>query len=544
MMLTEPEFLVCDVLIVGSGGAGLRAAIEAKLAGANVFLASKSPVGLGNNTAISKASVPAAGVGDKHDSPEAHLKDTLTSGRFMNDKAIAEKICREAVNDVPSLEKYGIRFQKKENEFVIRKVPGHSYGRHLSAGNRSRGVDLTIPLKAYAADIGIGFIERCFISHLFVNENGITATGISREGKFWAIQAETVVLATGGYAQIYLHCDNAAGSTGDGVALAFNLGVPLRDMEFVQFYPTAISSGAYMIAYETFVANYGAPIKNNLGENIIKKYGLADPLVMTRDKLSQAIMREIMEGRDIDGGVIMDLSGMSDKDLRERGAVLPESVMGKTEFIVTPTSHFSIGGISIDAECRTSIPGLFACGEVTGGAHGANRLAGNALAEIFVMGRTAGKNAAQMALSSPRGKQDTSAVFVEKDRLESLIAGQDDNQLKESIKVLKETMWQNVGIIRNQTGLENALKRIDQIKSDSARVKVSSVENLIALLEFNNMLLLAQVIAKASLLRTETRGAHYREDYPGEDPALGKSSFVRNEHGSLIRIKHNLMVNS
>jgi fumarate reductase (CoM/CoB) subunit A len=531
MILTEPEFLACDVLVVGSGGAGLRAAIEAKLTGANVFLASKSPVGLGNNTAISKASVPAAGVGDKRDSPEIHIKDTLTSGRFINERALAEKICREAVNDVPGLEKYGVRFQKNGNEFIIRKVPGHSYGRHLSAGNRSRGADLTQPLKDYAAHNGIRFIERCFISRLFVNENGILATGISREGKFLAIQAGAVVLATGGYGQMYLQCDNAAGSTGDGVALAFNLGVPLRDMEFVQFYPTAISGGAYMIAYETFVANYGAPIKNKLGENIVRKYGLDDPLVMTRDKLSQAIMKEILEGRDIEGGLIMDISAIRDEDLDKRRAVLPESVMDKKEFIVTPTSHFSMGGITIDAECRTSVPGLFACGEVTGGAHGANRLAGNALAEIFVMGRIAGSNAAQFALSSLRGKQDTSAAAVEKKRLESLIGGQDDNHLKDLIKVFKETMWYNVGIIRNQAGLENALNKIDEIKSASTQIRVSDVKNLITLLEFNNMLLLAEVVAKSSLQRTETRGAHYREDYPEEDPRLCNSFFMRNEHG-------------
>ncbi len=533
MIITGPEFLACDVLVVGSGGAGLSAAIEAKLAGANVFLASKSPVGLGNNTAISKASIPAAGVGDKRDSPEAHLKDTLTSGRFINDQALVERICREAVNAVPSLEKYGVRFQKNGNEFTIRKVPGHSYARHLSAGNRSRGTDLTLPLKAYAANIGVHFMERCFISRVLINENGMLAAGICREGKFWAIHSGAVVLATGGYGQMYLHCDNAAGSTGDGIALAFNLGVPLRDMEFVQYYPTAINGGAYMIAYETFVANYGAPIKNKLGENIIKKYGLGDPLVMTRDKLSQAIMKEIMEGRDIDGGVLMDISAIRDEDLGKRRTVLPESVKDKKEFIVTPTSHFSMGGIAIDAECRTSIPGLFACGEVTGGAHGANRLAGNALAEIIVMGRTAGRNAAQMVLSSTQGKQDTSPAFVEKDRLESLIGGQDNSHLKELIKVFKETMWYNVGIIRNQAGLENALKKIDQIKSETAWVRVSGVENLISLLEFENMLLLANAVAEASLLRTETRGAHYREDYPREDLGLGKSLFVRNEHGRI-----------
>lgn len=535
MILTGPEFIDCDVLVVGSGGAGLCAAIEAELAGADVYLASKSPVGLGNNTAISKASVPAAGSGDKRDSPEAHLRDTLTSGRFMNDKALAEKICREAIYVVPSLENYGVHFQKMGNEFITHKVPGHSYKRHLAAGNRARGADLTLPLKGYAAGNGVHFIERYFISQLSASNNGMLATGINREGKVIAIQAGAVVLATGGYGNMYLYCDNAAGSTGDGVALAFNLGVPLRDMEFVQFYPTAISSGRYMIAYESFVAFYGAPIKNKLGENIIKKYGLDDPLVMTRDKLSQAIMKEIIEGRDVDGGVIMDLSAINDEE-RERArrrAILPESVADNKEFIVTPTSHFTMGGITIDACCRTSVPGLFACGEVTGGAHGANRLAGNALAEIFVMGKEAGKNAAQMALSSPRRKPDSSAASAEKKLLESLLEGQDDAKLRELIKAFKETMWCNVGIIRNQNGLKSALKKIDEIKSASTQIRVTDMKNLISLLEFNNMLLLAEAVAQSSLQRTETRGAHYREDYPQEDPQLCKSFYVRNKQGKI-----------
>lgn len=540
MILSGPEFISCDVLVAGSGGAGLRAAIEARLAGADVCLVSKSPPGLGNNTAISKASVPAAGIGDKRDSPEVHLKDTLTSGRFMNDQALAEKICREAVNEIPSLEKYGVHFQKIGNEFLITEVPGHSYRRHLNAGNRFRGIDLTLPLKDYAASSGVHFIERCFISRLFVCENGILATGINREGNILALQSSAVVLATGGYGQMYLHCDNAAGSTGDGVALAFNLGVPLRDIEFVQFYPTAIGGGTRMIAYESFVAFYGAVIKNKLGENIIKKYGLDDPIIMTRDRLSQAIMKEIMEGRDVEGGVIMDISTVDSKAVERRRAVLPESVADKKEFIVVPTSHFSIGGITIDTDCRTSVSGLFACGEATGGAHGANRLAGNALAEIFVMGKAAGRNAAQMALSSPRGKNDPSAAFVEKKRLESLIGGQDNIRLKDLIKAFKETMWYNVGIIRNQTGLEHALKKIDEIKSGSAQLRVSDMENLITLLEFDNMLLLAEAVAKSSLERTETRGAHYREDYPDEDPRLRKSFFVRNVQGKITVSSSNM----
>jgi fumarate reductase (CoM/CoB) subunit A len=532
LILTGPEFIKCGVLIVGSGGAGLRASIEAKLAGADVFLVSKSPAGLGNNTAISKASLPAAGFGDKQDSPEVHLKDTLTSGRFMNDKALAEKICREIVNEIPLLEKFGVRFQKKGNEYITTSVPGHSYPRDLKAGNRYRGVDITLPLKDYATGIGVHILERCFVSQLSISNRGMLATGINREGNILAIQAGAVVLATGGYGQMYLHCDNAAGSTGDGAALAFKLGVPLRDMEFVQYYPTALS-GTRMVAYESFVAFYGAPIKNKLGENIVKKYGLDDPLVMTRDKLSQAIMKEIMAGRDVEGGVIMDLSAIDDEELAKRRAVLPESVLDKKEFIVIPTSHFSIGGLTIDADAQTSVPGLFACGEVTGGAHGANRLAGNALAEIFAMGKTAGRNAAQMASSSSPGKQDQSAAFAEKKRLESLMGGRDDSRLKKLIKTFKETMWYNVGIIRNQPGLENALEKIEEIKSACAWVRVSDSKNLISLLEFDNMLLLAEVVARSSLQRTETRGAHYREDYPKEDPRLCKSFFAQNKQGKI-----------
>lgn len=530
MILSGPEYIDCDVLVMGGGGAGLRAAIEARQAGVSVLLVSKSQVGLGNNTALSTAAFPAAGSGDDRDSPNIHMQDTVKAGCFINDMCLAKKISGEIVEEVSFLEKFGVSFQKKGRIFVTEKVPGHTYSRHV-LGKSRRGTDLTLPLKEFASRIGVRFAERVFISRLLIRGKGITAIGIDKRGCLLIFQARAVVMATGGFGQIYLHTNNAVGTTGDGLALAFNLGIPLRDMEFVQFYPTAIA-GIRLFPYEIFVFLHGAILKNSLGEDIVHKHGLYDPMVMTRDRLTRAIMREILEGRDVEGGVVVDLSPVPNEGLIHHRTLLPAALLGKKEFIVFPTAHFSIGGIAVDENACTSIPALFACGEISGGAHGANRLAGNALAEVFVMGRAAGQNAALVAQEACQEKPDPAEAVAEKKRLESLLGEQDEN-IEEILRSLKEIMWYQVGIIRNKSGLEKALEKIKEIRLLAQRVRASSIRGLTMRLELDNMLLLAELVTKAALERCESRGVHYREDYPNEDPRWCASLFIVNRNGKI-----------
>jgi len=531
MTLSEPEYVGCDVLVIGGGGAGLRAAIEARKSGASVLLISKSQVGLGNNSAIAKAAFPAPGLYDVRDSTELHIQDTLKAGCYINEPHLVEHMSRRVVEEVPYLEKFGVSFQKKDDKMVLEPVPGHTYPRHVLGKNRI-GTDLTLPLKEYASSIGVRFMEKVFITRLLTQGSSLSVVGVDREGRLIVFSAGAVVLATGGFSRIYRHTTNAVGITGDGVAMAFNLGITLRDMEFVQFYPTAIA-GILLFSYEVFIFHYSAVLRNRHGEDIVEKHGLRNTRVMTRDYITQAIMKEILDGSDIEGGVIMDLGPVPDEAiLRYRNMLPAKAKSGKREFIVYPTAHHTMGGIAVDKEARTGVSGLFACGEISGGTHGANRLAGNALAELFSMGQVAGQNAALLALEHRPEKPDSSEVLAEKKRLESLL-GEDSGNVSELISSLKDVTWYKAGIIRNKAGLEEAIARIQEIRLLAEKVRVPDMKGLRTRLELDYMLLMAELMSRAALERTESRGAHYREDYPNEDPNWRGSIFIKNQGGAI-----------
>jgi succinate dehydrogenase/fumarate reductase flavoprotein subunit len=525
MQFKESERVACDILVIGGGGTGLRAAIEARERGADVLVVSKSRVGYGNNTYISKAALSATGWGDPKDGPEVHLKDTVIGGRFLNDQTLVDMMAKEAGSQVAFLEKCGVIFSKKEGKVRLAHAAGHSYARHIHAKRRV-GRELILPLKAYAKEIGVRFADRVFVTKLFFARGRIAgASGFTEDGRFTIFTAKCVILATGGFAHIYLHTDNAPGITGDGQALAFELGVPIKDMEFVQFYPTATGNlGSRILLYEAFVLGAGAKLKNARGEDIIARHGLSDPMALTRDRLSRAIMGEISEGLDVEGGVIMDLSPIPEAKMAKLGALLPSKrSLGRKEFIVSPTTHFCMGGVVIDKNTETFVPGLFAAGEVGAGIHGANRLAGNALSEVFTMGRVAGRKAAQKLEEMGTPEMPRDEVSAEKARLESLLV--DRGQAPKALfPLLKELMWQKAGILRHQDSLEEALQRIEGFRSSISKPSITEWTQLIRYLELQNMLLISEMVCRSALLRTESRGSHYRSDYPEED----NSNWLRN----------------
>jgi len=376
----------CDVLVIGGGGAGLRSAIEAREKGARVIVVSKAKVGYGNNTIMSKAILTSPGWGDSSDNPEVYLRDTVIGGRYINDQKLVDVMAGEAGRQPAILEKYGASFSKTDNKFDLLAIPGHTYARDVQGKNHI-GKDYMMPLITYAKNAGVEFVDKVFITKLIASENRIAAvTGISEDGDFVTFKVKCVILATGGYSQIYYNSSNTPGINGDGLALAYELGVPLKDMEFVQYYPTASGKrGNNLVLYEGFLFN-GAVLKNADNENILVKHGLTDPKTITRDLLAQIIFKEIMDGFAREHGLLMDLSGVSEERMTELKPMLPKSASERRECIVSPTTHHTMGGIMIDSTTQTTLPGLFAVGEVCGGMHGANRLAGNALAEIFAMG--------------------------------------------------------------------------------------------------------------------------------------------------------------
>ena len=303
--------------------------------------------------------------------------------------------------------------------------------------------------------------------------------------------------------------------TGDGLALALEAGVSLSDMEFVQFYPTATGQyGSRILLYERVLVQDGAKLKNSRGEDILAREGLS-PAEITRDELAQLIMKEIIDNPENRGAMDLDLSGISREAGRSLVNLLPASwSRGQTVFRVTPTTHFCMGGLVSDLEGKTSCPGLYAAGEVTAGAHGANRLGGNALAEIVVMGAAAGKAATEYALSSVPTPGCDQAVQRKRELWAGLITEKGLNT-RELMMELRRTMWEEAGIIRDRQFLEKAIQTI--AGREDASFLVEKPQDLIRALEYRNMRLVGLAVCQAALERTESRGAHFRTDFPHEN---------------------------
>ncbi len=523
MILNKVEKVSCDILVIGGGGAGLRTAIAAASGGARVLVISKTRIGRATNTYISKSVIAASGWGDADDNAGLHAQDTTVGGRFLNDPSIVARIAQQAKAEVAFLAGCGVPFEMEQDRLKVMQIPGHRHARHVYGANWV-GRDLVLPLMRHAAKKGIGFMEHVFVTRLAVSGNRICgAIGVGRDGRVLVLEAPAVVLATGGYARIYLNTNNAPGITGDGMALAYGAGVALKDMEFIQFYPTARGRrGSRLFLYEKLLAQNGVKLVTEKGGDILERRGISHPISVTRDKLTQILMLTIMDQDaggtpETDAGkgdVYMDVTTLSEEKARAFFPLLPKAYWsGQRRFKVMPTTHFCMGGVVIDDSGRTTVKGLFAAGEVTAGAHGANRLGGNALAEVFTMGSRAGEAAAGYVSQTNTTTLDGSQIEDEKRRLQEKFhpKGIRPGRL---IEELKTVMWHKVGIIREKKGIEAALERI---RDDWPQASIATPGDLISCLEFENMRLVAETVCRAALAREESRGSHYRKDFPLED---------------------------
>ncbi len=537
MKLRPAETISADVLVIGGGGAGLRAAIEARGRGADVLLVSKARVGYGNNTAIARGAFAAMGQGVPQDSPEVHFKDTLASGCFLNNQRLVEVMTQGSGELVRELEEIGVKYAIGAEGIRLGHLPGHSYARTINCVE-SLGIGFTVPLRRQALSMGVRFAEGVTITRLLGTGSAASgAVGLDRQGGAFVFLAKATVLAASGLGQVYLRTNNAAGSTGDGYALAYQAGLSLVDMEFIQFYPTSPGDfgGTGLVVYEHLVAREGAAVRNSLGENILPKYGIEEPMVMTRDRLARAIMLEIREGRSMEGSLELDISHLSDEKFQRLRPLLPKGAApGNKRFRVAPTAHFTMGGVMIDVEARTRLDGLYAAGEVCGGVHGANRLTSNALTEIFVFGTVAGRNAALRAAGMEMPSPDERELSDERERLELLGSTQDGEDIGELRRELRSAMWQGAGIIRGAEGLKETLDTVARLRERFKAVSVDSPAELLRAIELFSMLTVGEVISRAALERTESRGAHYRADYPQEgDPEWLKNIVVSRRDGEM-----------
>jgi succinate dehydrogenase/fumarate reductase flavoprotein subunit len=535
------EVVSCDVMVIGGGGAGLRAAIAAKSDNAKkVIVVSKSKIGYACNTYLSKAIVAASGQTESADNARAHWADTLEGGRYLNNEAIVARMTERIPSEISFLADCGVPFSRDGDRLQVLKIPGHQCARHVF-GARWKGRDLVLPLRHYARQKGVEFFEHVFVTRLFAAENHISgAAGIAADGRMLAFQAQAIILTTGGYGQIFLNTNNAPGITGDGHALAYALGVPLKDMEFVQFYPTALGRrGGRLFLNEKLLAQAGVTLENVHGEDLFQRGGYADPLSVNRDRLAQLVFREIGAQQTEDRHVVMNLSGLSDETAAQLTQLLPSSwLKGERKFNVAPTAHYCMGGIETDDGCRTAVTGLFVAGEAAAGCHGANRLGGNSLAEIFSMGAIAGENAAGQTRSVPAGGSLRHMAAEEGRRLDRMFVKNGDSP-KRFIRELKKIMWYNAGIVRDKMHLQSALAVLE---GPWPGVSVSSYSDLRKMLEFENMRLVSEMVCRAALLREESRGSHFRQDFPQEDDANWRNNIqVRRGAAGMVVMAQSLL---
>lgn len=533
----ERETYSTDVLVIGSGGAGCRAAIEAKKQGKDVIIVSKGLSYKSGCTTLAEGGYNAAfAYVDADDSKEAHLNDTLKGGAYLNDPELASILVDEAPDRLNELENYGALFDRQESgELNQRPFGGQTYRRTCFQGDRT-GHEMMIALKEEVTRLGIITVDEIMITRLLQDENGNVggACGISLPNTNLAVfHAKSTIITTGGAGWIYPVTSNAMQKTGDGYALAWNAGADLLDMEQVQFHPTGMiypDSRRGVLVTEA-VRGEGGRLVNSQGERFMNKYDSRGELA-TRDVVARAIYNEIMEGRGTPtGGVYLDVTHL-DPDLIEEKLetmLLQFQDVGvdirKEPMEVAPTAHHFMGGTRINPQCETNVSNLYVAGEAAGGVHGANRLGGNALADTQVFGMRAGESAAKNVLKSEY-RVNEALIKVEEEKIRNMFKKGDyyPFQLKSE---LQEVMWNNVAIIRKKEGLEAALESIAHIKEKMNHMTVPDIEgynqHLQDAFELENMILIAELVTRSAIIREESRGAHYRADYPDKKDEWKKS---------------------
>lgn len=520
-----------DVLVIGGGSAGLRASIEAKKRGVSVTLVTKRSLGSGS-TAVAGSGhacvLPPEYGGNPEDSLKTHFIDTVEGGGSINDQRLVKFFVENGTRRVLELQELGVVFSYAPFDEARKRPPGegHSYRRliHVNGGGGSMISHLTNKAKEFCVEIK----ENIMIADLLIS-NGVAKGAVgfdTKMGRFSVFVSKATILATGGAGQIYPITSCMVDGTGDGYAMAYRAGCTLQDMEFVQFYPwRLISPSLYpeSISYnrvpvQSSVFIRGGKLLNSKGERFMDKVDPVRKELTTRDVATRAIYNEIKEGRGVNGGVLLDISEISDEDFlssdrryslfQKRGIDIRQ-----TKMIVAPEAHYFMGGTHIDENCETNITGLYAAGEVVGGFDGANRLSGNALTMCQVTGWRAGVQAASRAIEfkeMPSIKDEEISKKIEQIRF-YLKEGESSEVLREE---LQELMWENVSIVRTEHDLAKTFRKIVKMRGELNRVGASNFQELKGTIELRNMLCVSEMMARAAMLREESRGAHYRLDHP------------------------------
>ncbi len=527
-----------DVLVIGSGAAGMYAAIEAARAGASVLLADRSLIGRGGATVMAQMTVAVALGSETPDHWSHHFDDTLKAGRGLCNESLARLLCEQGPDCIRAMDEWGVGWARKDGHITQAMAPGHDRPRCVYVDFLNTGPAVSKTLRTQVNKIGA--IRRagdlCVVDLLKHGDDVVGAAALHLgSGAAVIIEAKATVIATGGLTRLYRRNSASANMGGDGYALALRAGAALTDMEFVQFFPIGHLAprliGMDPIMWDPFRYKLGGRLINNRGEEFTKSYGVVEDgkYVITRDAGSYAILKEVEAGRGSPhGGVYLSFQHVPEAELRSAfGPVIDRLArngidLTKMPVEVAPIAHYHMGGIAVDETMATGLPGLYAAGEAVGGANGANRLSGNAVTEALVFGRQAGRSAAAYAKrTAAPGRADNA------DDLLALIAADRGPQVlntAEMLQRLQSTMQDDVGPLRSGQKLARALDRIDEMTHALGALPPGGAGGAFDMrrlewLDLRNMLLVARAVTQSALARKETRGAQAREDFPQSSPA-------------------------
>jgi succinate dehydrogenase / fumarate reductase flavoprotein subunit len=550
-----PTHIETDVLVIGAGGAGMYAALEAASAGAAVVLADRSLIGRGGATVMAQMTVAAALGEQTPDHWEHHLSDTLAAGRGLCDQGLAALLCEDGPRRLREMDGWKVGWAREDGHIKQAQAPGHDRPRCAYVDFLSTGpaVSRTLRSQLNAAN-NIRRIGELVIVDIAIRDGeacGATALHLPT-GQVVTLAAKAVVIATGGLTGLYRRNSASSNMGGDGYALALRAGAELIDMEFVQFFPIGHLAprlvGMDPIMWDPFRYKLGGRLLNAEMREFEQDYATRDNrsdgrYVLTRDLATYAITKEVEAGRGSPaGGAYLSFQHLPEAEIRSAfGPVVDRLAangidLAKHPVEVAPIAHYHMGGVRVDEALQARVPGLYACGEAVGGANGANRLSGNAITEAFVFGARAGRNAAQHALRrAALWWPQASAPAL--DLLRSAQRRDAPNPAA-VVAELKALMADMVGPFRTEEKLRVALEAIERLKSEIGEVPFSSAAAfdpvLVDWLDLRNMLLVAQSITLPALARTESRGAHQREDHPGLDDNWCINHLVALSHGKLL----------
>ena len=552
-MTTNYETREHDVLIIGAGGAGLRASLEALAQGASVGVVCKSLLGKAH-TVMAEGGIAAAMANvDAADNWKTHFRDTMRGGKFLNNWRMAQLHAQESPDRVRELEQWGALFDRTENGDILQRAfGGHTFKRLCHVGDRT-GLEMIRTLQDRGVQQGIDVYMECTVTRL-LTDNGRVAGAFAywREtGRLIVFKAKSIVIATGGIGKAWRITSNSWEYTGDGMALAYEAGAELMDMEFVQFHPTGMvwPPGVQGILVTEAVRGEGGILRNKAGERFMEKYDPKRMELSTRDVVARSIYTEVKEGRGTEhGGAYLDISHKPAEYVKKKlpsmyhqFKELADVDITKGPMEVGPTCHYMMGGIRVDAEtAQTTLPGLFAAGEAAAGLHGSNRLGGNSLSDLLVFGRRAGLSAAEYAKRASPASIDS--VQIEQAEKE-LLAPFSNTGAESPYAVhrdLQEVMQNLVGIYRTKEDLERALVELEKLKARTAKAGVEGSRlfnpGWHLSCELKAMFIISEAVAHSALARTESRGAHSRIDYPNLDTSWEKKhNIIVRESGAMKR---------